>query len=533
MYKLLVVDDELIERNALKYIISHNCREIGVIEEAANGREAISMAVTFKPDIIIMDIKIPIVNGIEASRAIKQFAPECRIILLTAFNYFDYAQEAIHMGVEDFIVKPATDEQLIAALNKTIDRIQLTRDQSDRQMNNERKLGRLIQHLEAELVLSILNGDIDEKVISEYFDIMNITFNKGFAAALHIHFNKGVIPISGEADQEMIKERCMEKMSTEAEKRGFICLATQSGSNIYFLVIFGPVNANQSEPDDITKFLQEVCKDLGDYFNVGITIGIGESATNPGELYNSFLQAKSVGRSTGDYGVIYYEDIEPKNQSLSYPLEEENKLCNSIIVCDETTALMLIDEITDWMGENISGLKEIHWKAYELLVIIFKTSAREFKLCEKDAKACFEEIKQLESVQAIRNYLKRVVKDIIKEIQLLITTDRAAASIENVCKYIKRNYVKDISLGEAAGIAGLSNFYFSKIFKYYKNMNFIDYVAEVRINEAKELLKSPDINIKDIGDMVGYSDPNYFTRVFKKIAGITPTEFRSKKIAIE
>lgn len=128
MLKLLIADDELIEREALHFIIGRSCPGIGTIEEASNGREAISINATFKPDIIIMDIKMPGVNGIDASKIIRQYNPDCRIILLTAFNYFDYAREAIKIGVKDFLVKPVQNDEIIQVINSVVDSIKSDRN---------------------------------------------------------------------------------------------------------------------------------------------------------------------------------------------------------------------------------------------------------------------------------------------------------------------------------------------------------------------------------------------------------------------
>ena len=108
--------------------------------------------------------------------------------------------------------------------------------------------------------------------------------------------------------------------------------------------------------------------------------------------------------------------------------------------------------------------------------------------------------------------------------------DKQQVLIKKVCEYIKKNYMKDISLDEMASMTGLSSFYFSKVFKHYKKMNFIEYLTHIRTQKAKELLMNPVNSIKDIGEMVGYNDSNYFTRVFKRIEGITPSEYRNKKM---
>jgi two-component system response regulator YesN len=532
MYKVLIVDDEFIERNALKYVITNNCPRITSIEEANNGRKAIQIAGVFKPDIILMDIKMPGINGIEATKAIKQFAPGCKIVLLTAFDYFDYAREAIHIGVEDFIIKPAANEQVIGIVNKIIDSLHSERNSQARQIEIENKLGQVTRYLEHELVSSIINGDMDEAQTIDYFSVMDIEFYKGFALYIKLDFNKSHMPLSSKYQKDMIKKRYMDKFKAEIEKRDFIFLSTYTGNNIYSLALCQSNNSDHCEGQELTGFIKKIYEELHQQIDISITIGIGGVVDNPGSLYSSFLQARSAcsNNENAENGV-HFESMEQRITMTSYPIEKEDKLCDCLIACDENQSILLIEEITGWMGRNFDTLEEIRWKMSELLIMLFRISEREFRLSTKDLKASFNEMLHMESILELKNYLIHEVRSIIKEINS-IKTDRSAILIDKVCEFIRQNYTREISLDEAAGMVGLSNFYFSKVFKLYKKMNFIDFVTEVRIKKAKELLKNPIINIKDIGGFVGYYDPNYFTRVFKKIEGITPTEFRSKKVLL-
>ncbi|MCX7708442.1 MAG: response regulator [Clostridia bacterium] len=528
MYKLLVVDDEFIERDALKFIITNNCKRIGSIEEASNGKEAIGKASVFQPDIVLMDIKMPGINGIEASKTIKQYFPKCRIALLTAFDYFDYAKEAIRIGVEDFIIKPATNEQVIDVVNRTIDALENERNSASRQVEMESKLGQVTQYLESELVLSILNGDMDGKQIAEYFSVMNIGFSAGFAAVIDIDFNKSSAPIQSQFQKDMMKKRCIEKLKLEIEKLGCKSLAAHMGNTIYALVLYQQSQSmDQRKPSD--QLLSQVYQAVQGVVDAGVVIGFGQDYSEPESMHNALLEAKSACRSKNRTSNIVRYCVTESKKSVSYPSEKENKLCDSILSCSVDEVNILLDEIIEWMTDNLESMEAIRWRACELLIVLFRSAGKEFKACSKDAKTCFEELQIVESVGELKTYLSQEIHRIINEINDK-KTGRSGALIDKVCEFIKQNYTRELSLEEAAGIVGLSNFYFSKMFKQYKNVNFVDYIAEVRINKSKELLKDPSINIKDIGELVGYNDPNYFTRVFKRTEGLTPTEYRNKKM---
>ena len=528
-YKLLIVDDEYIERNALRFIIGNSCSSIGSMEEAANGKDAINKAVSFKPDIILMDIKMPGINGIEASKAIKEFLPQCRIVFLTAFDYFDYAQEALKIGVEDFIIKPATNEQVIEIVNKTAASLKNEKASLTRQIELEKKLGQVTQFLENEFVSSILNGDMDERQILEYFTVMNIESSKGFAAVVNINFKKSFVPIDSQFQKDMIKKRCMEKLKEAFSKFGYLCLVAHTGSMIQLLILCRNTASEELGQPDAFNLLSDIHKAVSETINVGIIIGIGSCCTTPGEFYISFLQARAACKSIGHTSnIICFSELKQKSFD-KYPNELESRLLDKILTLDHMEALLILDDLIGWMVENLVSLEAMRWKAFEVLIILFRTCSREFRIADRDIKTCFGELQSITTVSELKSYLNHEIKSITNEISSL-KVDRSGSLVDKVCEFIKQNYNSELSLDEAAGMVGLSNFYFSKLFKHHKNMNFIDYITEVRIKRAKELLKDPEINIKEIGNLIGYSDPNYFARVFKRIEGISPTEYRSKKM---
>jgi two-component system response regulator YesN len=202
-------------------------------------------------------------------------------------------------------------------------------------------------------------------------------------------------------------------------------------------------------------------------------------------------------------------------------------LCEKIIQCEEKEVAMIIDEIIDLFVQFFDSMKEIHQKSYEFLISINKSIIQETN-DEYDSMINFlDDFQYIESVPEIKNYMKENLKSIMEKISQS-KMDRIGCLIERSCEYIEENYMKDITLEDMANKIGFSSYYFSKLFKIYKKMNFIDYLTSVRVKKAKSFLKEPNKSIKEISNLVGYSNSNYFTRVFKRIEKVTPTEYRNK-----
>ncbi len=530
MIKLLIVDDESIERDALKHIIRNSELEVGEFEEAFNGRDAVEKAISFQPDIIFMDIKMPGISGIEASKRIKGYLPDCKIVLLTAFDYFEYAKEAIKIGVEDFIIKPAANEQVIETLKRIIDKLNIENEYRKKQIEISSKLENVTKYFENELVSSLVVGEIDDEQIKEYFSVMNIDFKISTCLVLNIDFEKSDIQVSSQLQKDMIKKRCMEKLRSMIDKWEFKCLITHINDIIYILIFYTDDNIDKSIEDKSADLFNQIFVQLTQQLKVVIKLGIGDICNEMKDISICFRQAKIACRSEEENsGVKYYKDMKDDDAILKYPTEKEKKLFEKIIACDEDAALELVDEIFDWIIQSYNSLDKVSRKLYELLVVINREVMDDINSGYERTSRYFEELRWINTISESRAYLKQVIKDLIEDVKS-IKIDRVGLLIETVCNYIKKNYSREITLIEMSEMVNLSSFYFSKMFKHYKNMKFIDYLTEIRINKAKELLKDPTINVKDIGEMIGYVDPNYFTRVFKRTEGITPTDYRNKKM---
>jgi Response regulator containing CheY-like receiver domain and AraC-type DNA-binding domain len=351
MYKILLVDDESLEREALKIMLEQFKDQVTIVGEAGNGREAIELDGKLDPDIIFMDIKMPGIDGIKASEIIKNRNENKVIIVLTAYDDFNLIHKALTLGVNDYILKPVKADNLLKALSVQIDNLKI----------NKSKIK------EKELLLM-------DKIISE--------------------------------------------------------------------------EENESEI-----------------------------------LLNSIIES---------YIIASNENVDYFKQRIQLLVEKMIKVASKFRFRDNK---WIKEEECFYKLKSLQEVQKISTYIHEILALIFE------KTMEKDV-----EIK--ESNPKKPNHSNRV--------------------LEPALKYIEENYKEEMFLEKMASISNVSPYYFSKLFKKEIGMNFTTYVTKYKVEKAKEMLKNTDIPIVNIAAELGYYECGYFTKIFKKIEGITPTNYRNK-----
>lgn len=433
MYKILISDDEVIERNAIKYIINENFDAIFQVFEAGNGKEALEIAASIKPDIAFFDIKMPVINGLDAAKIIYSSMPECKIILMSAYHYFDYAKDALSVGALDYITKPAPMDKIVATLERATMSLNESKAKRKKEEEADNKLKQITSYLEEELLGLFANGEIVEKTIKNYFDILNINC-KGYVCAVVSTFCDTIpYKFNDEIDKPTIKKRITDLLKEKLKLKGYNSILGYVGQKIYILLLVDG-ELEEYESRFSIKLLTDIKEDIYRNQCVNLSIGIGNLCFSIPQIYNSFLQARTSLKHDMTPGAIAsYGDISKETLKSDY-------------------------------------------------------TNTDFKVT------------------------------------------RANALLDRVIEYIEKNYDKNITLESAAELVQMSPFYLSKLFKQEKNENFIDYVTEIRIKKAKELLSDPMNSVKSVCFQIGYNDPNYFTRVFKKICGVAPTEYKNKNM---
>lgn len=532
MYRLLIADDEVVEREAVKFIVGQNLSGILELYEAANGRELLEKLAVLKPDIVLTDIKMPGINGLEAAAKIRDILPDCRIILMSAFHYFNYAKDGLALGVDDYITKPAPAETIINTLNQSILHLDEARSRRKKEEDINIKLKNVTQYLEEELISLISSGEIEENVIREFFEMLSINSSAFVGVALSIPDHSLPLEIAGEVQKRILKKRLSEQLKRKLHVRGLYFLQSIVGQYIFILMLVA------KEADEYTsrvlwaKIFSEIKDEISSEMLIQLNIGIGNQCNAITGIIDTFLQAKIALKYDSSPGsVISYGDITSPKKSLEYPIVREKQLLDSFLLGETGNSLQIADELIDWISANLPNLDIMKQKIYELLLVLMREAVLNLHLQEFviDSEGMRRDICLLDSTRDLRSYVRSYIQKKIQDVHS-IKASRASSLLSLVTEYIHRNFDKELSLESAAEVVRVSPFYLSKLFRKETGGTFIDFLTEFRIRKAKELLSVPTNNVKDVCYMVGYRDPNYFARVFKKNSGMTPTEFRDRMI---
>jgi len=502
VYKVLIADDEMLARYSLKTLISKNFNNISIVGEAENGRQAIEKAKILNPHIIFMDIKMPGINGLDASEEILNANPEVIIIILSAHDNFSYAQRALNDGVHSYLLKPFQKQEIV---DKLTDKISyLDNLEKKRPVQND-----LLPFLEEELIAFLIGDNADVTIEKQIQSILNFEIDSGLFLLI-------TCPEIKKEDKTLAIQLLNKKVK---------CLSSQrTGVDLAFFISGASFN-NQIEK--LKPLIHEYISQLKRLIKLDVKCGVGDLMMKKKDLEQSFHQAFiSLKNINNDKDIIFYSEhkVLSKGSTEKYPAELESKLLEKIQGRDFQGIEDLIGEIIN----NISGISDMNTLkefAGEFLNALIRT-AKSMGLIDIKGISPFPllELFKLQTANEIRHYLKSTALQIRKDLQL--EEGDSNWWLERAFLYLKKNLYTDISLDIIADKINISPQHLSRIFKSKYGKTIGEYIVDQRMSYAKYLLTNSDYSIKDITDKIGYTDQNYFSRVFKKHTGSTPSQYK-------
>ena len=531
MYRIMLADDEGIVIDSMKFIIEKEFGNLCEVEFAKTGRSVIELAERFRPDIAVMDIHMPGINGIEAMKEIKQFSAGTIFIVMSAYDKFDYAKEAIKLGVLEYINKPMDRVKVITVLKKAMAQIDNEREKRSNELLIKEKLETIEPIIENGLIYDILFHEHFEEDIDSYRTILGINENYGYMLSI----------VSGDTQEgnhmtnavgSSVKISGKYQEIREAVKEFFDCKIGNVMANKIAVLI--PYASNKMEYNDRSALIERA-RDLVRYLrkktDINFRIGIGgvKPLRDLGDSYRDALNALIA--TTGS---IAHADDLPINCDYEedYPSDLEKPLFEAVNKGDVNEAVTIAEKYSEWMCKRAADgdLMAMRLKVLEFSLyaehLMFSNGGQTYRYNARNNY--LPEIMSLESSEALKDWfiarITAATHDVANNRE-----EKSTDIIKTAKRYIEDHYATDISLDDVSRVVNISPYYFSKIFKEESGLNFIEYLTNIRIDKAKELLTSSDYSMKEICSMCGYTDPNYFSRSFKKNVGVTPTEYKEGK----
>lgn len=526
MYKLLIVDDEQIEREALRLVVERFLPEVRIVGEAENGRIAVEMARQLHPDVITMDIKMPGMDGVEAVRSIASEQSDIRIIMVSAFNTFEYARQVMRDGVKDYLLKPWKKNHILDSIRRVLKEIQVSKAEKIHKEALESKFRLALPAIEAEWVSAIIMDDIQESPLAEWSNILDIPSGACYSIVFTFSYPEG--EASHQEKQQMynwIKQKCKEKER---------CLVgPMNGNQIPAFVVPDCTGegGSQAAKTKAVQFAAQIVNEFILQFNsVRVFAGIGTNSSTFEGLADSYREALSASTYTeAPARMIYYGDAKARADDLNaFPVDIEKRLLSSIKRGIADDALQLFDNYFEAAVRFAnSNMGQVQHDLRKLFYVI-KSRLQESGISLPDTN--FPPCSLGET--HIREHARRQLKQVLEQVRVWHMSDTTAL-LQKLEQFISDHYSKDLVMEEVAEHVGLSPYYFSKLLKDQYGLTYIDYLTKLRIEKAKEMIPDPSRSLKDICLSVGYRDPNYFSRVFKKTVGMSPSEFRLHHTGVE
>ena len=527
MYSVFAVDDEPIVLEGIRSKIDWEGSGFTFAGEATDGELALSMIHELKPDILITDIKMPFMDGLQLSQAVKRIQPWIKIIILSGHDEFDYAKKAISIGIEDYILKPFTPEELLQSMNKAAEQI----DRERKQLSDISRLKEELKTKESlvrkEFLNNLVHGSENMTSVMKKSQELNIDLISRFYKVLITR-----IDVQGENNDELQQARSLLNSYSDSWGQS---ISFFHHSNLLVCIFKG---ASHEELDEVSfRTAESIAHLVSTAPNSTALTALGKAVDHLSQLKDSYADAKNILQTAGLHHtnrIISSDDLTPLQNKATQEgllfLEDSDPLVDKLKYAGKNDIQSIIEESMELIKKNPDkfGL----FASYLLIDLIFSVS----KLVEKlggNIKELKPEILQKRFIEeAVQNEEKfyQTLEEVLNfavEFRDSKMTGKYADVILKAKRYIEENYAdQNTTLTTVAQAVCLSPNHFSTIFSQECKTTFIEYLTEVRIENAKRLMRESDLKGYDIAYECGFSDPHYFSYIFKKNTGLSPREYK-------
>lgn len=532
--KYIVLDDEPIIRQG----VIHKIRQTGLpllfAGEAYDGESGLELVRSAKPDIVVTDIQMPGMNGLEFIRLSKEMNPRLEYIILSGFDDFEYAKTAIRFGVSHYLLKPVEDEELYEALNGLVERMQ-AEDHREKTVLKLQQLAETGQEAARSHLFTRLLTEEETSLADPALDALadgRVSFS-----AVVFQVEPFKLPhYSFAEDEEELIWFAIKNMITEAFKAGGIAgfLIHHSLNRCEFIYVLG-LKAGQDRAS-VVAAAEAIASGVRRYLRINAAVGIGPFLDRIDRIQDTYRDAKQFARNAVLHGVnrVYPWTAQPpyKANRQSIIGNEDAKLLGEWL--DRLEA----DKVARWMKRRLGAITQdpnavfvqIEWFCVDLYLLFNKhllANAVDAEWTIGELDDLLRWLQQVMQVVEIEERMVGLASNVIG--RLAGSGDPSGKEImEAVRSYIDVHYAEPLSLQAIGERFAIHPNYFSKRFKEKYGESFIDYLTATRMNAAAKLLKDTDLKVHQIGERVGIEDAAYFGSVFRKHYGETPKQYRER-----
>ncbi|WP_077247917.1 response regulator transcription factor [Bacillus sp. FJAT-27986] len=515
MYKVIIVEDDRIIRQGLCKTIPWEHHGFCVAGEAGDGEIAMELIEQEQPQVVVSDINMPFMNGIEMAKLVKEKSPTSKIIFLTGYEDFNYAQEAIKLRAFDYLLKPVDSTLLLEKAKEAA--FEWEKERAD-----YKKIQASIPLLQQNFLQKLARQEKERVDIEEELFSLGIHLEGPFYSSMLIHCEQ----------EEGLIDKFSAKIATLISESVKPCMGVVLNAGENEVAIFLSLETNQN--NRMNLLANNILKLMGST-RLLMTITLGRIYNNLFELSNSFLDCRLAMdiRHIMGHGQIYSIDDAPSDWQISKEklIGIERKLEEQIILGLPGSITKTLDEL----NEVIFNCRNLTLKEMKILAIKFSSMLfyeiekwKQEEMNSFDSSIYYDDIMGLKSLNEMMEILQRLVQEWALLMNKGLKNNRYSL-VDQAINYMKESYQESgLTLLKVAKQVHVSPPYLSNLFKVEKGFNFGDFLLELRMNKAIDILTTEYVKTYEVSERVGYNNPQYFSICFKKYTGYTPAEFRKK-----
>ncbi len=528
---VLVVDDEELQRRAVAALVERAGRGRYRVLQAGDGKAAVELAAADRPEVVLMDLKMPGLDGLEAARRIRLLDPPPRVIFLTAYDEFEYAREAVKIGALDYLLKPADPKELERLLRAAEDEARDAAERSRREQEFRRRLSRAMPLLRQELLHDLLAGGLDPGEAAERARLVG-SGPLGHTVLCVGPTGAGWPAGNGPAHRAFLLRQAVEAAAAAAGAPRRALAGPVAG---VIMVVASP--GGREEALKLAQGLRAaVGRRTGCAVVAGISRPVEDTAGLPAAGAEALRAYQHAARSATAQVVVDLADLEGRAGPANPPSGLETRLAEAVRLGERQEAADAAERLADEIVARTAGHAAATGLALLETVVILSRAA-----ADGGAEAAELQARSLDYVRRLngltrpdeaRALLGEAARSYC-EAAILAQERRRRGLAEKALAYMRANYAREISLEEVARALHISPYYLSHLFRERVGGTFTERLTELRLGEAKRLLAGTDLLVAEVAERVGYRDANYFCRVFRKREGQTPRAYRSRGLLRE
>lgn len=499
MYNVFLVDDEPFIIEGMRALVPWEDYGLKVVGEASNGSEAIKKLETCHVDILLTDIMMPIMDGLELISTLKESHPNTKYIVLSGYEEFEYVKKGMKLGIENYLLKPVNEQELISTLENSIEKL-------EKSTNNEEAYTILRDNT----IWRCLNQDIDAKEWRERVELYSLEFDGQNLAVVLMQISD-----CEHENSSFFRKRVEELFQS-------VCIINPDGE----LILLVSFNCE----DGLKKKLDELNMLFAGYISGKYHINVGSFVCSTSELYKSYQRAKELSSYRlvlKESGLITDELTKQYTQACLSTSNELDDLKRYIVGSEQEKAFLWIKGAFDEINKSTKKVAPtiIRGFAIEIVTSIQKDVSSH---ANDQTVGIVKRILEAYSIGILVDILIDFIEGIFRTLEQ--KSEHRSPIIQSVVQYIQEHFYEELSLKTLSYKFHINSIYLGQLFQKETGLVFSEYINHLRLEKAKQLLRGTHLKAGIIGKQVGYSDSAYFYKQFKKAVGITPSAWRTMNI---